>query len=76
MFDACRIDGATDWQIYWHVALPLTRSMLGVVAVLNILGTWNNLIWPTLTLSGTQNVAAHTGALPPTWSSTTPATGA
>ena len=50
MFDACRIDGATDWQIYWHVALPLTRSMLGVVAVLNILGTWNNLIWPTLTL--------------------------
>ena len=24
--------------------------MLGVVAVLNILGTWNNLIWPTLTL--------------------------
>ena len=51
MFDACRIDGASDWQIYWHVALPLTRSMLGVVAVLNILGTWNNLIWPTLTLS-------------------------
>jgi len=50
MFDACRIDGAIDWQIYWHVALPLTRSMLGVVAVLNILGTWNNLIWPTLTL--------------------------
>ena len=50
MFDACRTDGATDWQIYWHVALPLTRSMLGVVAVLNILGTWNNLIWPTLTL--------------------------
>ena len=51
MFDACRIDGASDWQIYWYVALPLTRSMLGVVAVLNILGTWNNLIWPTLTLS-------------------------
>ena len=50
MFDACRIDGASDWQIYWRVALPLTRSMLGVVAVLNILGTWNNLIWPTLTL--------------------------
>ena len=50
MFDACRIDGASDWQIYWRVALPLTKSMLGVVAVLNILGTWNNLIWPTLTL--------------------------
>ncbi len=51
MFDACRIDGASDWQIYWHVALPLTKSMLGVVAILNILGTWNNLIWPTLTIT-------------------------
>jgi ABC-type glycerol-3-phosphate transport system permease component len=51
LFDACRIDGASDWQIYWWVALPLTKSTLGVVAILNILGTWNNLIWPTLTLT-------------------------
>jgi len=51
MFDACRIDGASDWQIYFRVALPLVRPMLGVAAVLNILGTWNNLIWPSLTIS-------------------------
>ena len=51
MFDACRIDGASDWQIYWYVGLPLTRSMLGVVGVLNLLGTWNNLIWPSLTIT-------------------------
>lgn len=51
MFDACRIDGASDWQIYWYVGLPLTRSMLGVVGVLNLLGTWNNLIWPALTIT-------------------------
>lgn len=51
MFDACRIDGASDWQIYWYVGLPLTKSMLGVVAILNLLSTWNNLIWPVLTLT-------------------------
>ncbi|UCC63858.1 MAG: carbohydrate ABC transporter permease [Anaerolineae bacterium] len=51
LFDACRIDGASDWQIYWLVALPLTRSMLGVVGILNILGTWNSLIWPALTIT-------------------------
>ncbi len=51
LFDACRIDGASDWQIYWRIALPLTRPMLGVVAVLNILGSWNNLIWPSLTIT-------------------------
>ena len=51
MFAAARIDGASDWQIYRHIALPLTKSMLGVVAILNLLGTWNNLIWPVLTLT-------------------------
>jgi ABC-type glycerol-3-phosphate transport system permease component len=51
LFDACRIDGASDWQIYRRIALPLTRPMLGVVAVLNILGSWNNLIWPALTIT-------------------------
>jgi len=51
LFDASRIDGASDWQIYWRIAMPLTRPMLGVVAVLNILHTWNSLIWPSLTLT-------------------------
>ena len=50
LFDAARIDGASEWQGYWRIALPLSKSMLGVAAILNILGTWNNLIWPYLTV--------------------------
>ena len=50
LFDAARIDGASEWQGYWRIALPLSKSMLGVAAILNILGTWNNLIWPALTI--------------------------
>ncbi len=50
LFDAARIDGASEWQGYWRIALPLSKSMLGVAAILNILGTWNNLIWPYLTI--------------------------
>lgn len=50
LFDAARIDGASEWQSYWRIALPLSKSMLGVAAILNILGTWNNLIWPVLTV--------------------------
>lgn len=51
LFDAARIDGATEWQGYWRIALPLSKSILGVVAILDILGTWNNLIWPALTVT-------------------------
>ncbi|MDE0461220.1 MAG: carbohydrate ABC transporter permease, partial [Caldilineaceae bacterium] len=38
LFDAARIDGASEWQGYWRIALPLSKSMLGVAAILNILG--------------------------------------
>jgi ABC-type glycerol-3-phosphate transport system permease component len=51
LFDAARIDGASEWQGYFRIALPMSKSMLGVAAVLNILGTWNNLIWPALTVT-------------------------
>jgi len=51
LFDAARIDGATEWQGYWRIALPLSKSILGVVAILDVLGTWNNLIWPALTVT-------------------------
>lgn len=51
LFDAARIDGASEWQGYWRIALPMSKSMLGVAGILNVLSTWNNLIWPALTVT-------------------------
>jgi ABC-type glycerol-3-phosphate transport system permease component len=62
LFDAARIDGATEWQGYWRIALPLSKSILGVAAILDILGTWNNLIWPALTVTQ-QNLLTLTPGL-------------
>jgi len=53
-FDAARIDGASELQILRHVTLPLSWSIIGVVAVMNVLGTWNDLIWPLVTLQDTR----------------------
>src|SRR5215203_3754882 len=39
--EAARIDGASFWQIYWRIILPLTIPALTVVAVFVALGTWN-----------------------------------
>jgi multiple sugar transport system permease protein/raffinose/stachyose/melibiose transport system permease protein len=49
-FDAARIDGANELQVLRHVVLPLSQSIIGTVAVMNLLGTWNDLIWPLVTL--------------------------
>ncbi|GHO60031.1 hypothetical protein KSB_85060 [Ktedonobacter robiniae] len=44
--EAAFLDGANHFQIYWHVVLPLARSALIALAILTILWSWNDLIWP------------------------------
>jgi ABC-type glycerol-3-phosphate transport system permease component len=52
-FESARMDGASEIRCYWNIALPLCASILGVVAILQVLSTWNDLFWPYLT-TGTQ----------------------
>lgn len=51
LFEAARIDGAGELRIYARIAVPLSQSILGVVAIFNILGTWNDFLWPLITIS-------------------------
>ncbi len=50
IFDSAYVDGANIFQIYWRIALPLTKPMLSVVAIVNTLHVWNDYIWPLVTL--------------------------
>ncbi|MCI0512740.1 carbohydrate ABC transporter permease [candidate division KSB1 bacterium] len=50
LFDAATIDGASEFRILRHVVIPLSRPILGTVAIMNLLGTWNEFIWPYVTL--------------------------
>jgi ABC-type glycerol-3-phosphate transport system permease component len=50
IFDAAVVDGANIYRIYWHIALPLTTPMLSVIAIVNTLHSWNDYIWPLVTL--------------------------
>jgi multiple sugar transport system permease protein/raffinose/stachyose/melibiose transport system permease protein len=42
--DAARMDGASKFGIWWHVALPLSRPVLAVVVVFNALNVWNEYV--------------------------------
>ncbi len=50
LVDAARIDGASDWGIFWRVGLPLSSGALSVLAVLVFLGSWNDYLWPLIVL--------------------------
>jgi multiple sugar transport system permease protein len=48
--DAARVDGATPWQIYRHVYLPLAKPALATLAIFTFMWTWNDLIDPLIYL--------------------------
>lgn len=49
--EAAEIDGAGPWRILWSIILPLSRPILGVVALLAAIGAWKDYLWPSLVLS-------------------------
>jgi len=51
LFESARMDGAGHFTLYWNMVLPLSKSVIAVVGIVNILGTWNNFLWPFITNS-------------------------
>jgi len=51
LFESARLDGAGHIRQYWNMVLPLSKQVIAVVLVTNIMGTWNNFLWPLVTNS-------------------------
>lgn len=51
LLDAARIDGATEWTIYWTVILPLARPVLVTLAIFSFMSSWNDFMWPLIVLT-------------------------
>lgn len=50
IFDSARVDGASALQIFWHIVLPLSRSILIVLSILTFVNLWKDFLWPYLVL--------------------------
>jgi len=46
LIEAARIDGASDFRIYFSVVIPLVRSSIAVLGILIFLWTWDEFLWP------------------------------
>lgn len=49
--EAARIDGCSEWRIFWQVTLPLAKPALLVVALFQLMGTWNDFMGPLIYLT-------------------------
>ncbi|OWW04630.1 ABC transporter permease [Rhizobium sp. R72] len=48
LFDAARVEGVKEWQIFLRIALPLARPTMAALSIILFLHSWNNYLWPLL----------------------------
>ncbi|MCY4145877.1 MAG: ABC transporter permease subunit [Chloroflexi bacterium] len=51
LLDSARIDGASEWRIYWQVILPLAAPALAVLAIFSTIWRWNDFLWPKIVMT-------------------------
>jgi multiple sugar transport system permease protein len=52
LLDAARIDGATEFEVFLKIAMPLATPVIALVGFFNFTGNWNNYFLPYVTLPG------------------------
>jgi multiple sugar transport system permease protein len=51
LIEAAKIDGASDFQIYFTLILPLAKPILITLAIFTFMGTWNDFLWPLIVMT-------------------------
>jgi len=50
LLDAARIDGSSEFGLYWRVVVPLAKPAMAALGILLLIGSWNNLMWAFIVL--------------------------
>lgn len=48
LFDAARMDGASEWSIFARVAMPIARPAMFTAAIVNMIWVWNDFLFPVV----------------------------
>ena len=51
ILEAARVDGASEWGIYWRIILPLSIPALATLAIFSFTWRWNDFVWPFIVLT-------------------------
>jgi len=55
MFEAARIDGASEWRCFIRIAFPLSIPIFSTLAIFVFANAWNDWFWPSLVMHGDPN---------------------
>ena len=55
LFDAARMDGYSDWEIFWRVALPVALPAVATTVILNFILLWNEFLFAVVLITEEAN---------------------
>jgi multiple sugar transport system permease protein len=55
LIDAGRIDGASEFGIYWRIVLPQLGPPLASLGIFTFMATWNDYLWPLIVITTHEN---------------------
>jgi multiple sugar transport system permease protein len=61
LLDAARIDGASEFRIFWSVVLPLCTPALAATAIFTFQGAWEDFLWPLIIINDPGHYTAPLG---------------
>lgn len=61
--EAAEIDGATKWQLFWDIILPLSRPGVITLTIFTFMGNYNSFFWPLIMLRSVKNYTLPVGMM-------------
>jgi multiple sugar transport system permease protein len=59
--EAARLDGCNPFETFWRIMLPLAKPGLSALAIITVLWSWNDLLWPLVVTTYAQNMPLSAG---------------
>jgi multiple sugar transport system permease protein len=55
LLEAGRMDGMTDFELFWYIVQPSIRPAISALAILTFMNSWNSFFWPLIVIDSNEN---------------------
>jgi multiple sugar transport system permease protein len=63
LMEAARIDGASEWSIFWRIVMPMAQPILAVMFLLEFVAGWGDYFWPYLVTNTRELLTLQVGLI-------------
>lgn len=61
LYESARMDGCSEWGVFWRIAVPLSKSGIGILALLTFMNSWNDFVTPLIYLQTEERYTLSVG---------------